>query len=184
MKFRLTSLLGILLVILSIFSVSSVSEIPLTNTSLNWVLDSVITLFFFTAKKYSYNKENNNYLFYLKIYLLWVALSFIRGLITAKFYWDYKSLVDSTFALILAFSVFIFTNQYFVQSILKFWIRYGLPIFGILLFVIGTEGYGYYFSFHKSNCPFSSRFATWWRVLGFLISLFVIFSDFDARSML
>lgn len=182
MTISIKNILANLIVVLAIISVNQWSEFPIGNTYTNWFIYFTISILFLSGMKYYYDSINSKNLLYVKLYLFWVIICFFRGIFEAENYWDFKSLIQSSLALLLVVSIFIFTNASVIQTLLYKMLFYTLPLFFVLIFIIETQSYGYYLipiSFFALFFPFLSRH---WKVTVAVISLFVIFVDFDARS--
>lgn len=182
MASRLKKLLMFFLVILTPVSVNQWSVLPVSNTTLNWVLYAFMLLVFLNGRKYFYNKNNENDFFFIKIYTFWVFICCLRGLIVSEYYWDYKSLMNAGFALIMVVSVYVFSNPYVVQYVLTGWLRFAMPLFLFFIFFISSESYGYYLIIISFLSLFLPAIDLRWKIILVSISLFVIFVDFDARS--
>jgi hypothetical protein len=182
MLLSIKNILGSLIVLLTLISVNQWSLFPIGNTYINWVVYFIITILFVNGIKTYFDSRNSQNLLFLKLYLFWIIICSIRGIFVAENYWDFKSLIQSSFALLISISVFLFTNPNVVRVVLSKWMFYSLPLFSILLLLIETQSYGYYLvpvSFFTLFLPLLDKK---WKVFFLIISLFVIFVDIDARS--
>jgi hypothetical protein len=182
MTISIKNILANLIVVLAIISVNQWSVLPIGNTYTNWIIYFIISILFLSGMKYYYDSGNSKNLLFVKLYLFWVIICCFRGIFVAENYWDFKSLIQSSLALLLIVSIFIFTNASVIKKVLSKWLFYSLPLFFVLIIVIDTQSYGYYLipvSFFALFFPFLSRH---WKIIISIISLFVIFIDLDARS--
>lgn len=174
--------LSVLIVIITIISVNQWSSFPIGNTYTDWVIYAITTILLLKGQKYYYNPVNKPNLFFIKCYLVWICICIVRGLFVAEYYWDFKNLIGSSFALSLALSVFVFTNPQMNQIVLHAWVKYALPLFIVVILFIPFEVYGFYLIPISFFALFFFILPQKWRIIIFLISLIVIFVDFDARS--
>lgn len=182
MYITLKNKLASLIVLLTFISVNQWSDFPIGNTYLNWLLCFIILFLLINGTKYYYDIRNSKKLVFLNLYLFWIVISIFRGIFEAEYYWDYKNLVHSSLGLLVAVSIYCFTNPNVIQIILSKWLYYALPFFSIFFFFLTADSYGYYLipiTFFALFLPFLSPR---WKVVVFLISLFVVFVDIDARS--
>ena len=174
--------LAALIVLLTVISVNQWSIFPIGNTFTNWIIYFIITILFIKGIKYYYDRNNSSNLLFVKLYLIWIMISCIRGVFEAQNYWDFKSLINSGLALLMIVSIYIFTNPLVIKAILSKWLIYAFPLFFVLIFFLTTDSYGFYLmplSFFLLFLPFLDKK---WKVAIVLISLFVVFVDLDARS--
>lgn len=136
MNFTVKNTLPFLIVALTLISVNSWSSLPIGNTVTNWFLYLVIIVLFIKGKKYYYDSSNTKNLLFIRLYLIWVGISFVRGLFVAEYYWDYKALTQSTFALLLPLSLFVLMSPTIVQAILSKWLKVALPLFLVVTLFI------------------------------------------------
>lgn len=179
---KLKRILSNLLVILALISVNQWSILPLGNTYTNWLIYLIISIVILLTRKYYFNMENDSLLIFIKIYVFWVLICFIRGLFVAENYWDYKNLMNSSFALFLIVSVYIFTSPLITFDFLRAWLKYALPLFLLFSFLITTDSYGYYLVPISFFALFFPELNLRWRLLIVAISLMVVLIDLDARS--
>jgi hypothetical protein len=182
MSISIKNVIANLVVLLAVISVNQWSVMPIGNTYTNWIIYFTISILFLSGMKYYYDPRNSPNLLFVKLYLFWIIICSFRGIFEAENYWDFKSLIQSSLALLLVISVFVLTNAVVIQTILSKMLFYTLPLFFVLFFLIETQSYGYYLipiSFFALFFPFLSRH---WKVTVAIISLFVIFVDLDARS--
>lgn len=133
-----------LMVVLTFVSVNQWSKFPLGNTFTDWIVYLIIMLLFLSQKRYWYDKSNNENFWAVKLYLLWVIICFLRGIFVAEYYWDFKNLITGGFALMLVYSIYVFTNPLIVQRIIKKWLLYAFPLFILFIPLIGSDSYGFY----------------------------------------
>ncbi|MFA5229278.1 MAG: hypothetical protein WC446_05970, partial [Candidatus Paceibacterota bacterium] len=188
LKHFVTIALPITIVLIGIYSVIALytPNFPvlkyLDNTALWWLISFVILFLFFFSKRYFFDNENKKNLIVLKIYLFWMVICIIRGMLVAENYWDWKGLVSNSMALLLPIVAYSATNKVVVQSVLAFYIRYGLPIFLILMILIRTDSYGFYLMPVSFLLLFLPALSIRHRVILLGFTAIVFFADLGARS--
>jgi hypothetical protein len=174
--------LASLIVLLTIISVNQWSIFPIGNTYTNWLIYLIITILFLNGIKNYFDIKNSSNLIFVKLYLFWIIICSIRGVFEAECYWDFKSLIGSSFGLFIVVSIFIFTNPAVIQIILSKWLFYALPLFILFAFFLTTDSFGFYLmpiTFFILFFPFLDNK---WKFVIALVSFFVVFIDLDARS--
>lgn len=175
-------ILTISILLISISSILPWSTLPLKNTFIWWTIYAIILATFISSKRTTFDYRNDKNLFYLKIYLYWVAICIVRGFFVAENYWEFKNLMGTGMVLLLPCSIYVTTNKYAIQKILSFWFLYGLLLFPLILPFISGTGYGRYLvpvSFIALFFPVLNRK---WKLITLATCLFVIFISLDARS--
>ena len=175
-------LLASCIVLITLISVNQWSTFPIGNTFTNWILYSICFFLIFRLQKNYHLPINNQYFTPIYIYLIWITICILRGFFLAEYYWDFKNLLSSGFALFLAYSVFIFTNPALIWQILRTWIKYSIPLFGVIILFIPTDSYGFFLIPISFFTIFYTSLETRWKFIFLGISIFIIFADFDARS--
>lgn len=182
MIIKIKSLFAFLLIILTVTSVNQWSTFPIGNTTTDWFLFGIITTILISGKKYfCQNPKDKQYMF-VQIYVFWILTCIIRGFFVAEFYWDFKSLLGSGFALLVVLSIYIFSNPEIVQLVLKKWLRYALPLFFVIMFFITTDSYGFFLVPISFLTLFTPLLSKKWRYIFLGLTLFIIFIDLDART--
>jgi hypothetical protein len=182
MNLFIKNILPYLIVILTMTSVSQWSSFPIGNTVTDWALFLIIFLLLLSQKKYWYNKCNSKNLWFVKVYLWWVMICFIRGLLVAENYWDYKNLINGSFALFMAYAVYNFTNPFFLQQVLKKWMKFALPLFILFIPLITRDAYGFYLVPISFLILFLPIINFKWKLILVTISIFVVLSSLESRT--
>ena len=156
--------------------------LKLGSTFFWWVIQFIVLLFFWIVKNSYTPRVHLNKLFFLRIYLVYVLVSFVRGLFIASTYWDWKGLVSNTMCLLIPLSAFALGSIYLFQHIIKHYIYYTAPLFLVFCFFIGNDEYGFYLAPFSFLMLFFPIVPNKWKLLLLAVSLFVIFADFGARS--
>ncbi len=119
---------------------SSSAIINLQNTTAWWIIEAVILFVLWMNSHYFLEKGNYQNMKVVQWYLLWNILCFFRGIYIAETYWDWKGLVGNTFALLVPIVAYTATSKSTLQSILWFYIKFSLPLFAVIAFIIsGTD---------------------------------------------
>jgi len=145
------------------------------------ILFSFLTIFFLSNKYFLDEKDKKN-LLVLKLYLFWVLACMLRGVFVAEIYWDWKALVNNSMGLLLPIVVYSATNKVIVQSTLANYIKYGLPLFLILLIFIRTDAYGFFLMPVSFLLLFLPALSNKQRLLLLFFTAIVFGADFGARS--
>jgi hypothetical protein len=178
-----TSIIKFLFIVLSFISVQQWVIIPITTTFFNWIIYFLFSLALIAKAnifnlKYSNNKDYR----YVKWFLIWILICFFRGILIADNYWDFKSLITNSFALLLGVAVYAFTEPKLISDVLKNWLKFAPFLFLFLMPFLETTAYGYFLVplsflalFFFGLTKVSKIFVT----AGILIVMFI---DLDARS--
>lgn len=139
-------------------------------------------IYFWISRKYFFDNSQRKIMIWIQLYLLWNVLTLFRGTFFAETYWDWKMLFVNGFELIVPVVVFSSTNVLLLQSILKTFVKYGLPLFVFFAFIIMTDAYGFYLAPFSFFALFLPIIKTPWKWIVFAVVLFVIYADLTARS--
>jgi hypothetical protein len=174
------------ILLVSIFSIITYIEfkigIPIANTFIWWLIQALVLFFFLKSKKYFFNKSQFSMMSFLKWYIVWNVLSVARGMFIAETYWDWKTLVGNGMALMIPIVAYSTTNVTLLQNILKFYVKYALPLFIIFVLMIPKDAYGFYLVPISFLALFLPVIKSSWKWIVLAICLLVIFADFGARS--
>ena len=157
-------------------------SLQLGNTFFWWVIQFIVLFLFWVIKNNYTTKYQLKSLFLIRLYLFYILVCFIRGLFIATTYWDWKGLVNNTMCLLIPIVAFSINSKYLFQYLIKHFIYYALPLFLAFQFFIGKDEYGFYLAPFSFLLLFFPLLQNKWKVLILLIALYVIFSDFGARS--
>lgn len=139
MKKQLLKILPYTILLISISSILSWCSLPIGNTFLWWLLQSIILFVFFNLSPKHYS------IFPVKAFLFYVGFSAIYGAIyMTENYWDWKLLVSNLMSMLLLISVYTFSTPILLSIILKSWYKYGWIIFIVLCPFLGSNAFGRY----------------------------------------
>lgn len=116
----------------------------LNNTMLWWIVSAIILIAFLLSRYYFFDKRNTDNMMIIWLYLLWNAVSILRGIFVAEIYWDWKALTGNAMALLMPVVIFSSTNKMLAQSLLTFYVKYALPLFLLIGLIIRTDAFGFY----------------------------------------
>lgn len=176
---------------ISIIAVLSVASLPalsfpyiyiLDNTTFKWVFSFVILTIFFFSLRYFYDDINNKDIVVVTYYLIWTAICIMRGMFVGGGYWEWKGLISNTMGLLLPIVAYSATNKAVVRSILSTYVKYSLPLFVIIFFLIQTDAYGFYLMPVSFLMLFLPALSNRQRLLLFAFTAVVLLSDLGARS--
>ena len=154
----------------------------LNNTTLWWVISTLILVTFLLSRYFYFDKRNADNLLIVWLYLLWNAVCVVRGMFEAEVYWDWKGLIGNTMALMLPVVIFSATNKVIVQSLLAFYIKYALPLFLFFVLIIRTDAFGSYLNPMSFMLLFLPALSKRQKILIICITLIVLLADLGARS--
>ena len=180
--------LPITILLIGIFNVTvyAVPNLPimllLDKTIIKWAVSFFILILFFLSWRYFFDKVNKKNMMVVNIYLFWTIISIIRGLFEVQSYWEWKGFISNVMGLILMMVVYTATNKIAVQSLLSFYVKYALPLFLILIFLINKGAYGFYLMPVSFILLFLPALSTKQRVILFSFAAVVLLSDLGARS--
>jgi len=170
-----------LIVLVAISSVTPYLIIP-TDHWLFWLIIPTLTLFIFwklrTKQVITYKSE----LSIVSVYIAYNLFSILRGVLIADTYWDWKGLLINSLGILVPLVAYCCSNLYLLQRIIKFYIKYGLPIFFVVAIFTIKGAYGFYLvpiSLLSLFLPVLHKKGRWIVVVFTLIG---IFADFGARS--
>lgn len=187
-KVKIIDILSVLIIITTYISVDQWSEISLGPPVVQWPIFFLSFYCIFRIYKFKYRNDPNQKgasRSILMIYLLWVTVSALRGLIfQAEFYWDYKELIQNTACLLLPSLIFVIYFPSYAQAIIYRWMRYALPLFLIFFFLIDAAAYCRYLSIILLMGCFIPAMIRKWKVFFICLLIFLFFADFTARSQM
>lgn len=151
-------------------------KIPLIIT---WGINTSICILYYWSKKFI--KTDNNLL--INYYLYWNIFCLIRGCFVAEIYWDWKTLIDTGFCMVLPVFYYTFSQPNILSLLLKNLLKYSFIIFPIILIgTISSDIPGRYLTFIYIYCICINIIPKKWRIIFLILGLFSIFYDLDARS--
>lgn len=153
-----------------------------SNAILWWIIIIYILYSYWKSKKVYTNKQSVKHMFFIQWYFLWNIYCFFRGCFIAENYWDWKGLLFNAFALMIPIVAYTATNNYIMQSILSFYIKYTLPLFIIFAILISPGAYGFFLVPVSFLLLFLPIMTLRWKLTMLLFAIIVILADLSARS--
>ncbi len=147
-----------------------------------WIIIFSFLALFFLSNKYFLDERNKKNLLVINLYLFWMVICILRGAFVAELYWDWKGLVNNSMALLLPITVYSTTNKVVVQSILSKYIKYGLPLFMILMLLIRTDSFGFFLMPISFLLLFLPALSFKQRLILLFFTAIVFGADLGARS--
>jgi hypothetical protein len=181
---RSTILKYLPLVIFLITLNSHGQSLELGNTTFWWIVRFIVLILFFVIKFKYTSKIHSKQLLVLNVYLLYVVVSFVRGVFIAQGYWDWKNLINNTTCLLIPMLAFASDSKILLKHIIKNYIYYTAPFFLIFQFFIDKDEFGFYLAPFSFLLLFFPILSNKWKIIFFSIALYVIFADYGARSNL
>jgi hypothetical protein len=171
---------GILLI-----AVSSNLTVSLLGYTVIWWTNQFFLLLIFWSIKTNYtNKTHSNNLFILNIYLIYIVISFFRGIFLADGYWDWKALISNMIGLLVPIVAFASDSKFLIKYIIKSYIYYTAPLFLIVQFFLAKDEFGFYLAPFSYLLLFIPILPKKWKVICLSVTIYVILADFGARSNL
>ncbi|MDO6739092.1 hypothetical protein [Wenyingzhuangia sp. 2_MG-2023] len=137
-------LLPSLVLFLTLVSANQWNRLPIGNTFVVWLISiSIIIAILFYKRKFFNPSNKQDYLIVL-VYFIWLIISIVRGCFVASNYWEWKQLIVGSLNLSLPIWVYVFSIPWLLKNVLKFWLKYAIPIF-IFFFIWSLRVTGYQF---------------------------------------
>lgn len=166
----------------AIYSVQRFSANPLGSTTFWWLVKILVLLIFWIAIYYYFESENKRSIRIVKLFILWILFSIIRGIFVAETYWDWKGLIENAFALLIPIVVYTASNKERLQSILSFFVKYTLPFSLLILLPLHIGDWGWYLFPLSFLILFIPALKLHWKVILIVITLVVALGDLSVRS--
>ena len=134
------------------------------------------------GKKYFFNPKQKKDAIFIWYYIIWNIFEIIRGTFFVDGYWDMKALVGNGMALLIPIVAYSASNKFVLQSIFSYYLRYALPLFGLVCLLISKNVYGQYLVPISFLMFFFPILNLRWKVIVVFFTLVVMFADLGARS--
>lgn len=178
----LVLVISFLTLFISFKSSNQWSDFPIGNDLFWWVIQIIFIIILLKLKKsYTPTRIEKNFLF-VKLYLYWNVICIVRGVFVADNYWEWKTLLATSFFLLLPLLVYTVNNSQAIQSIVTTWFRYALFIYLLFIPFIWGDGVG------KFLIPFTFLLLFFpilnfkWKIIVLVVTIYVITFDITARS--
>lgn len=187
MKGYLTKAFPLLMIVVTVFSVQQLPNIPISTTFISWAINFFIIYIILKFKVMYANILSSSYIeknvwLLVNIYILWLLLNSIRGAFIAENYWEYKQLITGIQSLLLPLFIYVFAVPKINSYILRYWFKYALIIFVLLLPFLSTKTYQFYLApVFLAGCFIPILPKKWKIILGILL-ITMLFVDWGARS--
>ena len=158
--------------------------LELGSTTFWWIVQFIVLILFLIIKLKYTSKTHAKQLLVLNVYLLYVIISFVRGVFIVEGYWDWKNLISNTMCLLIPMLAFASDSKFLFRHLIKNYIYYTAPLFLIVQFFIGKDEFGFYLAPFSFLLLFIPILSNKWKVIFLSVALYVIFADFGARSNL
>lgn len=182
-KKYITYILSILVVCNPLFSPDILDFFNITSGVIIWIVNFLLILVILYCKKIYFNPTNNKDYWSVTAYLVWVLISVIRGILITENYWEWKQLVEGTLCLSLPIFVYVFSIPQILQSVLRFWVKYWLPLFVfIFVWLVKSVSYQFYLAPIFLLCCFLPLINGKWKLILATLLVIMIVADLGARS--
>lgn len=182
MKIQINYILPTLIALLTVMSVNQWSVFPIGNTAIYWIVSfTIIIIILFFIRDYFLPANKRDYLIIL-LYFAWFVIGVIRGVFVAENYWEWKQLITGTLALSLPLFVYLFYNTSVLRIVLKFWFKYTLPLFAIIVWLITPDAYHFFLGPVLLMACFIPFVDKKWKIVLLGLIILMLVSDLGARS--
>ena len=123
---------------IAIYSFQRFVPTPIGSTFFWWIIQASILMIFLAARFMFFERENKKHFLIVDLFLYWIIFSLIRGIFMAEIYWDYKSLIERSFELLLIIVTYVTSNKERLQAILSFYIKYTIPLALVVIIFQGV----------------------------------------------
>ena len=178
----LPKLLAFTVLPFSLFSIQRFATFPMGTTTIWWAVEFIVVLVLIWSRYIYFDRINQRNFKILNWYMYWVIFCILRGFFMAENYWDFKSLIGNTFALLVPLIAFTATRNERLQSIFSFYVKVGLPLSLLILPFFGIGVWGWYLFPVSFFMLFFPLVKFNWRVIIFAISLVAMLGDITVRS--
>jgi hypothetical protein len=163
-------------------SIQFKTGMPVANTTIWWIIQLLILGVFFMAKIKFCPQKQVKLMLPITAYLLWNIFSFVYGLFVVDTYWDLKGLIANTMSIMIPGVAYAATNKNVMSSIMAFFLKYGVPFFGVVVLIVYGVGYGYYLAPISFFLLFLPLLSKKWKFIVLALTLVVLLADLGARS--
>jgi hypothetical protein len=164
-------------------SVAQWSRISFSNTTSLWIVNFLIIGIVLVFKAKYFRPSNLKDYKIITFYFIWMLIGAVRGLFVPENYWEWKQYVEGCQTLSLPIFMYIFAYPEVLRTVLKFWFKYALIIFGVFIFwIITPDAYHFYLGPVLLVACFLPVLEGKWQLIIIFFLLLMIFADFGARS--
>ncbi len=177
MKTYLAKLLPYSILLISISSVLQWCTLPIGNTFLWWLLQSIILYTFYKMSPKQYSIPT------IRIFLIYLFISAIYGAIfMTENYWDWKLLIRNLMIFMLPLACYCYVDPETLKSTIKIWLNYAWIIVLCLTPFLESDAFGRILvpmSFLSLFLPFVKKRYVLFIIISYLITLIL---GSDSRS--
>ena len=176
-----------LVILITIISIQSYLSINYLNpVAATWIIEFLTVYIIFIYKK-KINNQISHYitrtdLHIITIYFIWVIFNSIRGGFIASNYWEWKQLIMGVLNLSLPLFLYPFTNAQILNVTLKFWFKYAIIIFIIIIPLLNQGAYHLFWGPIFLISCFIPILPRKWKFICTIILVIMLFIDLGARS--
>lgn len=185
MIITITQLFQLLFLFTTVAAIGSFTSLNnMTTVTFWWPVNILMLVLTIKLKRFYFNKNDNLSLIWpVQLFLVWNIIGITRGFYVAENYWEFKNLVGVALAMLLPLTIYVFTNKYFVQQLIRFWLRYALlALFVFVPFITISEFYGRYLTPIMFLLLLLPILSLRWKLIVIIFTAIVFFAGFDARS--
>lgn len=179
--------LPVLILIITIFSIQQWLSVTVSSTFISWIIDFLIIFIILKFKSHMNGRISREYLSetdtrLLLFYFIWMLSNSIRGAFIAENYWEYKQLISGILSLSLPILVYIYSIPSILNTTLKYWFKYALIVFIIIIPFLEKDAYHFYLGpIFLAGCFIPILPQKWRIIIGGLLTI-MLFIDLGARS--
>jgi|GEM_PF-483199 O-Antigen ligase. len=152
------------------------------NTTFWWIINTGILFVLFSSTKYLYNSYEKKDFTLVKAFLIYISLQFVHGLFVAKIYWDWKSLIGNTLALLLPLAAYTAANPRLTHLLFQNYFKYTIILFFPIAVLIRNGGFGYFLVPITLLIFFLPVLTKKWRLVVLFFSAAVFLAALTSRS--
>jgi hypothetical protein len=174
--------IAFLTLLISLKSSNPWSDFPIGNEFFWWIVQFIFIFILIKLKKNYSTSLTEKKLLFVKLYIFWNVICITRGVFVAENYWEWKTLLATSFFLLLPLIVYLANSLLSLQIIVKTWFKYALFVFVLISPFLWGDGVG------KFLIPFSFLLLFFpilnfkWKIIALLVTIFVLCFDITARS--
>lgn len=135
---KYSKLLPYTILLISVSSVLAWCSLPIGNTFLWWLLQSIILLIFYKLKPKGYR------LVPIHCFVLLLMINAVYGVFMTENYWDWKMLVSNLMVFSLPFACYVYANPGILIKTLRVWLKYSWIILFLLFPFLSSDAFGRY----------------------------------------
>lgn len=168
------------ILLISIYSViqwSALFNTILNNTFFWWLLQALILYNFYILKNKSTKRIQ-----ILKVFLIYVIISFLYGIYMSNNYWHYKNLIRNFMVYLMPLCVYAFINPQHLYIVLKIWFKKAWIVLLCLSPFLYSDAWGNFLTPFCLLALFFFQLPTKWKIATIIAFIITFTLDWASRS--